>query len=47
MVIPKASSPAHVRENRGAADLVLTGDDVAELESRFPAPTRKRPLEML
>jgi hypothetical protein len=36
-----------VRENRGAADLVLTGDDVAELESRFPEPTRKRPLEML
>jgi diketogulonate reductase-like aldo/keto reductase len=47
MVIPKASSPAHVRENRAAADLVLGGDDVAELERRFPAPTRKRPLEML
>jgi diketogulonate reductase-like aldo/keto reductase len=47
IAIPKASSPTHVRENRGTLDLVLTGDDVAELEKQFPAPTRKRPLEML
>ncbi len=47
IVIPKASNPAHVRENRGAADLALTADDAAELEKQFPPPTRKRPLEML
>ena len=47
MVIPKASDPAHVRDNRAAADLALTAEDVVELERQFPAPTRKRPLEML
>ncbi len=47
MAIPKASDPAHVRENRGATELVLTERDISELERQFPAPTRKRPLEML
>ena len=37
MVIPKASDPAHVRENRGAADLVLTAQDLTELDREFPA----------
>lgn len=47
MVIPRASSPAHVRENRAALDLTLTADDLADLDTAFPPPTRKRPLEML
>jgi len=47
MVIPKAARPEHVRENRAALDLVLTAEDLAELDQAFPAPTRKVPLEML
>ena len=37
MVIPKATRPEHVRENLGALDLKLTGDDLATLDSRLPA----------
>ena len=47
MVIPKAGTVAHVEENRAAADLRLTEDDLADLDQAFPAPTRKVPLEML
>lgn len=47
MVIPKAGTVAHVEENRAAADLVLSADDLADLDRAFPAPTRKMPLEML
>jgi len=45
--IPKAASIAHVRDNRAAMDLVLTQADIATLERAFPAPTGRRPLEML
>jgi len=47
LVIPRASSPVHVRENRAALDLILTANDLAELDRAFPPPTKKRPLEML
>lgn len=45
--IPKAGSVEHVRDNRAAADLVLTTDDLAELDRRFLKPTRHHPLDML
>jgi diketogulonate reductase-like aldo/keto reductase len=45
--IPKAGTVEHVRENRAAADLVLTPDDLTDLDRRFLKPTRRRPLEML
>ena len=45
MVIPKATSAAHVRENRAALDLALNPADLAELEGAFPAP--RGALEML
>jgi len=45
--IPKASHPAHVRENAAALGLALTGQDLAELDATFPPPTRKRALAML
>jgi len=41
IVIPKASSTAHVRENRDAADLVLTNQDFLELNRVFPPPRHK------
>jgi diketogulonate reductase-like aldo/keto reductase len=45
--IPKASNPAHVRENRAALDLELTADDLAELDREFPPPKAAAPLEMI
>jgi len=47
VVIPKASNPAHVRENRAALDLKLTEEDLAELDRAFPPPRRKTELAML
>jgi diketogulonate reductase-like aldo/keto reductase len=47
MVIPKAGSEAHVRENRAALDIDLTEADLGELDRAFPPPKRPRPLEML
>jgi diketogulonate reductase-like aldo/keto reductase len=44
IVIPKAARPEHVRDNRAAADLVLTDADFAELDRAFPPPRQKRPL---
>ena len=46
VAIPKASSEAHVRENRAAADIELTPADLADLDAAFPAPKRKVPLAM-
>jgi diketogulonate reductase-like aldo/keto reductase len=46
VVIPKASTVAHVRENRAALDLTLTDEDLRELDRAFPPPCRKMPLAM-
>jgi diketogulonate reductase-like aldo/keto reductase len=42
--IPRASNPAHVRENRPALDMHLSASDFAELDYAFPPPTQKQPL---
>ena len=47
IAIPKAADVAHVRENRAAAELVLTPQDLAEIDAAFPPPRRKMSLEML
>jgi diketogulonate reductase-like aldo/keto reductase len=47
IAIPKATTLAHVRDNRAALDLRLTEQDVAALERAFPPPAGPRPLEML
>lgn len=47
IVIPRSGKTEHVRENRAALDLKLTGQDLAELDRAFPPPTEARPLEML
>jgi diketogulonate reductase-like aldo/keto reductase len=47
MVIPKAATLEHVRENRAALDIRLTDQDLAELDHAFPPPRRRRPLELL
>jgi diketogulonate reductase-like aldo/keto reductase len=45
--IPKAGTPAHVRENRAALDLRLSREDLLEIDRAFPPPTGPEPLEML
>ena len=47
VTIPKASSVAHVRENRKALDLTLDAESLTVLDSAFPPPKKARPLEML
>ncbi|RUW62669.1 aldo/keto reductase [Mesorhizobium sp. M7A.F.Ca.US.008.03.1.1] len=47
IAIPKASSQEHVRQNVAALDIKLTLQDIADLDSAFPPPTRKRGLEMI
>jgi diketogulonate reductase-like aldo/keto reductase len=47
VAIPKASTAAHVRDNRAAVDVRLDGDALATLEQSFPSPRRKKPLEMI
>jgi diketogulonate reductase-like aldo/keto reductase len=42
--IPRASKPAHVRENRAALEFRLSAADLAELDRAFPPPTSKQPL---
>lgn len=44
--IPKASSREHALENAAAAGLRLSEEDLELLDSAFPAPTRKMPLDM-
>ena len=45
IAIPKAARTAHVRENRGAADIRLSKRDLEELDESFPQPEGKKPLE--
>jgi len=47
IVIPKASDPEHVRQNRAALDLALTSEDLAALDALSPPPKRKTPLSMI
>jgi diketogulonate reductase-like aldo/keto reductase len=47
IVIPKATRPEHVRENRAALDVRLSDADLAELDRAFPPPKGRTPLGML
>jgi diketogulonate reductase-like aldo/keto reductase len=47
VAIPKAGTPAHVREDHEALEIRLTAEDLAELDRAFPPPTRKQPLAMI
>ncbi len=44
--IPRTGNPAHMRKNRGAAEILLTEEELAALDRAFPAPDRKVPLEV-
>ena len=45
--IPKASNPAHVRENAAAAGIVLTAEDLAAIDAAHKPPARKVALDLL
>jgi diketogulonate reductase-like aldo/keto reductase len=47
VVIPKASSEAHVRDNCAALTLELTAKDLEEIDRSFPPPKRATPLAMI
>jgi len=47
IAIPKASSPAHVRENARALEIRLNPEELELIDREFPAPRWKRPLEMI
>lgn len=47
IVIPKASTRAHLEENFAALDCPLDDATLAELDRLFPPPRRATPLEML
>lgn len=46
MAIPKAGSAVHLRQNWDAQHIVLSAQDLAELDAAFPPPRRKRSLAM-
>ena len=45
VVIPKATQPQHIRQNRAALDIELTDQDLQELDKAFPPANRRIPLE--
>lgn len=47
LTIPKASSIKHMKENIAASQIKLTDDDLRLLNSDFPVPTEKTPLEVI
>jgi diketogulonate reductase-like aldo/keto reductase len=47
IALPKASTPDHVRQLRGALDIPLSPQDMAALDRAFPPPKRKMPLEVI
>jgi diketogulonate reductase-like aldo/keto reductase len=47
IAIPKAASVKHLKENWAARMMVLTPEDLTEVDSAFPPPSRKQALEML
>lgn len=47
LAIPKAATPAHVRDNAGALALALGADELARLDAAFPRGPRPRWLPML
>jgi diketogulonate reductase-like aldo/keto reductase len=47
IAIPKATDPAHVKDNRRALDLTFSPEELTAIDADFPPPTRKTRLAML
>jgi len=46
IAIPKSSRPERVRENVAAADIILSAEDLMDLDREFPPPRKAQPLAM-
>jgi len=46
ITIPKASDPAHVRQNAAAGAIVLSEDDLAIIDAEHPPPARRQSLDI-
>ena len=46
ITIPKSSRPERVRENVAAAGLILSAEDLMDLDKEFPPPRKPQPLAM-
>ena len=47
IAIPKSGDRKHVEENRAAADIELSAEEMAALDKAFSRPAQRKPLEML
>jgi diketogulonate reductase-like aldo/keto reductase len=47
LTIPKASKIEHVQQNREAADIALSSEDLAALDALSPPPRQAGPLDMI
>ncbi len=47
IAIPKAVQPQHVKDNAVALTLSLTADEIARIDTVFPAPNHKTPLDIV
>ncbi|WP_271145631.1 aldo/keto reductase [Brevundimonas sp. NIBR10] len=47
VLIPKASTIAHVEDNAAALDIQLDGEDLEALDRAFPPPTSEQPLDII
>jgi diketogulonate reductase-like aldo/keto reductase len=45
--IPKSGNPAHTQENAGGGSLVLTPDELSEIDRAYPVGRRRRGVAML
>jgi diketogulonate reductase-like aldo/keto reductase len=46
IAVPKTSNPQRMAENAKAAEILLSAEDLVELDKDFPAPQRAEPLAM-
>ncbi len=45
--VPKASTPPHTKANREAVEIILSNEEVAQLDKAFPMPSRDYGLDMV
>jgi diketogulonate reductase-like aldo/keto reductase len=46
VAIPKSAKPERVRENVKAAEIILSAEDLMDLDKDFPPPRKAQPLAM-
>ncbi len=47
IAIPRTATPAHAAENSSAMNLVLTEEELTQIDREYPAPTRKVGLDIV